>query len=567
MLYSVVQKALSIAACIAFVVGTSASVRSAELNDNSFSVPVSHPVYGLIDALPFPTIADGVDLTIRPMSEKQILTLLHFALANHLVSDTIVADKYIREFEREDLVHAATLHMGDSGNMISVYPYLATLFQSQDSNFSEKGFSTFSVDSLSNKSEIHNTTHYGIRLRSLVFNAPFFFDGAITTEYSTLDQWVKTDDPHLGQNLTTILSKRGEPAHFIGYDQFTTYFKVPNPFLGITIGNEPFSWGYSPDMGFLFSGDYSPFFNVRLDKKIGKLDYEFVMGKLTADTYDQQRVVYAKRLTYQATDWASIGFSDQEISQKSDVQPLYLLPFVPYYFTGHYLGDPDNLLMAFDGQVRIKRFAAVYGQLGIDDLKDLLGPVTDLIRSGDKDWGNKWSGLLGIKLFRPFPWFESLVKLEVLETEPWVYTTSANSTNNYPVHFGQLLGNEYGPHARVARIVCQGQAASGLSAQLTLEQLWKGNDPSGPGSPGSSVGDVNANVFDTAAGAVTQTVAYPYKNDRFNVFSRNRTYVAANVSYRPGALWSVNAGAAYIYEQEPAPASYYQVGIGASVNY
>jgi hypothetical protein len=484
-----------------------------------------------------------------------------------LVADTLLAEKYMREFEKEDFVHAATLHIGDSGASVNVYPYFATSFQSQDSNFSERGFSTFSVDSLSGKSEVHNTTNYGIRLRSLLFGAPFFFDGVITSEYGTLDQWLKTDNQHTGQNLTTILSKRGAPGHFIDYDKFTTYFKIPNPFLGITIGNEPFSWGYSPDMGFLFAGEYGPFFNMRLDKKIGKLNYEFVVGKLIADTYAQQRTVYAKRLTYQASDWASIGFSDQEISPKSDLQPLYFLPFVPYLLTGHYLGDPDNLLMAFDGQIRIKQFAAVYGQLGIDDLKDLLGPATDLLRSGNKDWGDKWSGLLGIKLFRPFPWFESLVKLEVLETEPWTYTTSANSTNNYPVHFGQLLGNEYGPHCRVARIVCQGQVSDGLSAQLTLEQLWKGKDPSGPGSPGSSVGDVNLNVYDTTAGVVTQAVAYPYKNDRFTAFSRNRTYVAANVSYRPSALWSVNAGASYIYEQEPVPASYYQVGIGAGINY
>jgi hypothetical protein len=535
--------------------------------DNSFSVPESHPVYDLIDALPLPSIAGGVDLTVRPLSEKQVITLLTYALSNHLVVDAPLARRYLNEFEREDSVHAATLHIGDATNRLSVYPYLATAFQVQDSNYSERGYGTFSVDSLSNKNEVRNETNYGIRLRALVFNAPVFFEGTITTEYSSVAQWVKTDDPRLGQNFTTILSARGAPGHFMGFDQFTTYFKIPNPFLDVTVGNQPFEWGYSPDMGFLFSGQYSPFFNVRIDKKIGKLDYEFVMGKLVADTYAEQKYVYAKRLTYQPFDWASIGFSDQEITMNRSVEPLYLLPFVPYYFTGHYLGDPDNLLLAFDGQVRIKSIAAVYGQLGIDDVKDLLGPVTDLTRSGNKDWGNKWSGLLGIKLFRPFPWFESLVKLEVLQTEPWTYTTSANATSNYPVQFGQLLGNEYGPHARVVRVVCDGQLSNGVSAQVTLEQLWKGKDPSGPGSPGSSVGDVNPAVLDTVNGSVSQSVAYPFKNDRFTAFSRNRTYLAASVSYRPNAVWSANAGGALVFEREPTAGAYYQVGIGASLNY
>jgi hypothetical protein len=569
-LHTIIQKSVLLAhgACALLVWNAHVNADSlGSTSDNSFSVPISHPIYGLIDALPFPSIANGVDLTIRPLSEKQVIALLNFALSNRLVSDTRLAEKYVNEFEHEDSVHAATLHMGDSANAVCVYPYLSTSLQCQDSNFSERGYTTFSVDSLSNKSEVHNTTNYGIRLRSLIFNAPLFFDGTITTEYSTLTQWVKTDDPHTGQNFTTILSNRSAPGHFIGYDQFVTYFKIPNPFLGITMGNEPFQWGYSPDMGFLFSGDYGPFFNVRIDKRIGKLDYEFVMGKLVADTYAEQRLMYAKRITYQPCDWASIGFSDQEITMNRGVEPLYFLPFVPYYFTGHYLGDPDNLLLAFDGQVRIKRFAAVYGQLGVDDLENLLGPVTDLIRSGNKDWGNKWSGLLGIKLFRPFPWFESLIKMEILETEPWTYTTSTNATNNFAVQFGQLLGNEYGPHARVARIVCEGQGSDGVSAEVTLEHLWKGKDPSGPGSPGSGVGDVNPTVFDTVNGIVNGSVKYPFKNDRFTVFSRDRTYLAGSVSFRPSAMWSLNAGAALVYETEPAPAWYYQASVGASVNY
>lgn len=81
------------------------------------------------------------------------------------------------------------------------------------------------------------------------------------------------------------------------------------------------------------------------------------------------------------------------------------------------------------------------------------------------------------------------------------------------------------------------------------------------------MGDVNPTVFDTTNGVITSNAAFPYKNNRFSVFSRDRTYLAGTITYRPSALWSAGANAAFVFEQQPRPASYYQVGIGASVNY
>jgi hypothetical protein len=538
-----------------------------QTSDNSFSIPFSNPVYSYIDALPFPGITEGVDLAVRPFSENQTVTLLKYALSHRLASDTVLAKKYLREFINQDSAHVASLFVGDSINRIVVYPYIATAERVQDSNFTEKGYTAFSVDSLSNKTETYNMTDFGLRLRALVFDAPVYFDGAITTEYSSIRQWLKIDSPHLGENLTTILSKRGDPGHFIGHDQFTTYFKIPNPFLNIAIGNEPFEWGYSDGMGFLFSGDCAPFFNIRYDKRIGKLKYEFVLGKLVANSYGEQRLVYAKRMTYQPVDWLSLGYNDQEISTGHPLQALYLLPFVPYYFTGHYLGDPDNLLMCFDGQARMGRHVSVYGQVGIDDIKDLLGPLKDITSSGNKDWGNKWSGLAGVKILHPVPWFESFVKLEYLDIEPWTYTTSVNASDNYPVHFGSLLGNGYGPHSRVLRLVGEGQLSNGLIARITAEQLWKGKDPSGPSTPGSGVDDINPVVTDTVNGIANSHYEYPTKDDRFRYFSRNRTYFSGSIKYRPTAAWEVDAGLSLVYEQEPKPAPYYQLQIGGSINY
>jgi len=71
--------------------------------------------------------------------------------------------------------------------------------------------------------------------------------------------------------------------------------------------------GYSPAWDFSFPVN-TAVFQCADRQEIGKLDYEFVMGKLVADTYAEQKYVYAKRLTYQPFDWASIGFSDQEIT-------------------------------------------------------------------------------------------------------------------------------------------------------------------------------------------------------------------------------------------------------------
>jgi len=277
-------------------------------------------VYNLIDALPLPSIAGGVDLTVRPLSEKQIIRLLDFALANHVVRDAALVRRYLNEFEREDSVHAATLHIGDSTNRLSVYPYLATGFRSRTVNYSERGYSTFSVDSLSNKNEVRNETNYGIRLRALVFNAPFSSTAPSQRNTALLLNGSKPTIRILDK-ITQQSSPRGERRGILWgstslppTSRFRTRFRCH--------GRQPaVRMGYSPGMGFSLFRSIQPVFNVRIDKKIGKLDYEFVMGKLVADTYAEQKYVYAKRLTYQPFDWASIGFSDQEITMNRGVEP------------------------------------------------------------------------------------------------------------------------------------------------------------------------------------------------------------------------------------------------------
>ena len=67
-------------------------------------------MYGLIDGLPLPSSAAGVDLTVRPLSEKQVIAASNFALSHHMVHDIGLAQSY--QFAHEEKVHAAAIHMG-----------------------------------------------------------------------------------------------------------------------------------------------------------------------------------------------------------------------------------------------------------------------------------------------------------------------------------------------------------------------------------------------------------------------------------------------------------------------
>jgi hypothetical protein len=534
----------------------------------SYDVPLHDPVYRYIDMLPLGGIAGGVNLSSRPYTEAQVCSVLVYAERNLPKCDTTLNRFYLRQFQRTAdgspvWNHPKTISF--HGMKVYGYPYLYSSLASQDSGFSIAGFNAASVDSISTKNEIYNKTGVGGRLFASVGSFLMYFDGTIITEFGSQHEWMKTNDPQHGRNYATIMAERNKPGHLIGYDDFRSYVKIPVPWFDLKAGNDRVSWGYADSSGLFFSGIGKPFLHMKIDKTFGKLSYSFLIGKLIGDTYEQRRIIYAKHITYTPWQWLSMGLSDGVISWRKGLEPLYFLPIVPFYFTEHYLGSPDNRIMSIDGTVLFGHSIAAYGEFFLDDISNMLGMFTNT------ETGDKWAGLIGVKVFNFLPRIPaSVLRAQIVNIEPWVYTTSSapgDSTANYPMHFGSVLGNRLGPHSKEFSLDFSCQLSRMFGGGIGVRRIWHGKWPSGPGSPGSSVFDRNPYVLDTIEGVLYPHQEFQTKLDRFEQLDRLRNVFSAQFSAFPFEWLSVNLSGAIAQESEPKQFSLYNYGIDIKMNY
>jgi hypothetical protein len=528
----------------------------------SLDVPLHHPVYRYIDMLPLPGKVGSISLSRRPFTETQVCSLLVYAETNGLHADTAVSRFYQRRFRRLPSgmpVQPQQAMMKLNGFRTVAYPYAASAVSLQDSAFSPAGFTAADVDSISRAVEGYNQTHVGLRMASWHENLLFYFDAAIVTEYSTLRWWDKVMDPRTGVFQTPILSDSGGPAHFMGYDVFTAYAKASLPWFDLKVGSDRLSWGNADSSGLLFSGAGRPFLHLSADKEIGDLTYTFVLGKLTGDSYSERRVIYAKRMSYTPRDWISLGFSDAVITVNRDFEPLYCFPFIPFYFTEHFLGDQDNRIMSFDVRSVLRKRFVLYGELFLDDISNLLGMFSN------DSWGDKWGTVAGVKVVDLVPRLAaSMLRMEFSQIEPWVYTTSSRpglEANNYPVNFGRPLGNQLGPHARSFECELSGQFNPRLGGSVALTQFWKGKDS------GSSIFDRNDVMFDTVGNTFIPYRARETKEYRFKEFNRDRTLISASIDAWLFGRMRVLLGSDFAVERVPDDVRLFRLSLSLQFNY
>ncbi|MBN1131309.1 MAG: hypothetical protein JXA71_20150 [Chitinispirillaceae bacterium] len=527
----------------------------------SLEVPLHHPVYHYLDMLPLPGKVGTVSLSRRPFTEAQVCSLLVFVERSGQRTDTSISRFYLRQFRRLPSgmpVQAQPAMAKLDGFRTVAYPYAVSTTSMQDSAFSHAGFSAAAVDSVSNAIEAHNATRVGLRMASSYGRALVYFDGAIATEYSTLATWDKAVDPRRGIFQTPILTDSGTPGHFMGYDLFTAYAKASLPWFDLKMGSDRISWGHADSSGLLFSGSGSPFLHLSADKEIGDLNYAFLLGKLIGDTYGERRVIYAKRVSYTPYAWLSLGFSDAVITVNRDFEPLYCFPFIPFYFTEHFLGDLDNRTMSFDARTVLRKRLVLYGELFLDDISNLLGMFSN------DSWGDKWATVAGAKIIDPVPLLAaSMLRLEYTQIEPWVYTTSSRpglEANNYPIHFGRVLGNRLGPHARSFGFEWSGRYDDRTGGSIAVTRYWKGR------GPGSSIFDRNVQT-DTVNGTIVYNRMTETKEYRFQDFDRDRSALSASVDtwfhHRMRAV--VNGD--FAIEREPVSLRLFRAGLSFQVHY
>ena len=162
---------------------------------------------------------------------------------------------------------------------------------------------------------------------------------------------------------------------------------------------------------------------------------------------DYRKYLHAHRLAFNVSDNFNFGLTETVVYGESSfehrsMEPIYVLPFVPYLFAESYVGDKDNNGMSADFSWKLFNRFEIYGELFIDDLDN----ITSFF--DDSWWGNKWATSIGLAMDSAkigiFNWDYNF---EYTRIEPWVYTHHKGAGTDYS-HFGNSLGSDLGPNAR-----------------------------------------------------------------------------------------------------------------------
>lgn len=149
----------------------------------------------------------------------------------------------------------------------------------------------------------------------------------------------------------------------------------------------------------LILSDYSaPYFFLKLNTRIWKLNYQNIFAELVAETKNQDQV-YPKKylalhhLSLDVTKNFNIGLFESEATggPGRGLEIQYLNPLIFYRAIEQNVGSADNALLGLDFKWNIKHTAQLYGQLVLDEfkLKEVL--------ARDGWWSNKQAFQIGAK--------------------------------------------------------------------------------------------------------------------------------------------------------------------------
>ena len=233
--------------------------------------------------------------------------------------------------------------------------------------------------------------------------------------------------------------------------------------MEVQIGKDQAAWGPAPLDNLGLSGNAPGFHMVRLRARFGALHLVSLHGALRpcperpdspvcagtsdeSESYvvngmsrplDRDRWIAAHRLEAAVSPSLDLGFQEVVIYGDRSPQAAYLNPLTLYWAAQSYLGDKDNVMMAFDADWRLRPGVRLWAVYLIDDLKKLK-VFTD-------DFANKFSLQSGLAWADPLGLADLDLKAEYVRIEPSIYT------HKFPVntfrHFDAPLGHSLGPNS------------------------------------------------------------------------------------------------------------------------
>ncbi len=253
---------------------------------------------------------------------------------------------------------------------------------------------------------------------------------------------------------------RESSSHFRSSDMLRGGIALDRNWLSVEAAIDYLRQGPTVFYPLTFSGHAPPITYLRAHADLGPVRYSHTVGELKYQR-KKRKFLYSHRL--QAWAWDKrLGFGLSEViingstadidtldtlnlprrfywGEERDWELAYFVPFVPFKFVEHYLGDRDNGALSFDAFLLWPRGWRWYMEIFLDDIS---APWTIL----SDDWGNKWALTTGAQFFGDMFGRDLTVTAEYSRIEPWVYTHFYGGSHRFS-HFDQSLGSPNGPNS------------------------------------------------------------------------------------------------------------------------
>jgi hypothetical protein len=185
---------------------------------------------------------------------------------------------------------------------------------------------------------------------------------------------------------------------------------------------------------------------------------------------DARKWMHVHRFEIQPTDGLAIAFQNEVLYRDSGgVNPAYLLPLVPIFFSQDLAGNRDNAMMQFDAAWTTRWHTKLWAAFLIDDLNG----ISDI---AGNHWLNRWASLLGAQFVSPWKSLDADLTVEFSQVRPWTYTGGREEAYTFS-HYGLPTGSELGPDSRTWHARSAWRPMARLELGLEGSLLEKGIGP------------------------------------------------------------------------------------------
>jgi len=206
------------------------------------------------------------------------------------------------------------------------------------------------------------------------------------------------------------------------------YVNIKLGMFEILFGRDELQWGPGYRSNMLISSSAPTFdmLKVRAEWKRNKMEFFTALLDPSKSTY-----LSGHRFDLGIFKWLDLSVAEVVYYTGKGPCLYYINPFLPYYFVQWAEGDPDNILLEFNTELRIIPNTRIYSTLMIDDyykeqIKELFGSP------------HKIGIILGLQWTNPFKLSASNLRVEYCRVNPGTYLHF--SKDNYYLYRGIVPG-------------------------------------------------------------------------------------------------------------------------------